>query len=150
MDFQLHELLGLNVTCLIEVFKWVFKNKFSNVATMNWAVPQQSIRASLLFLIYVYHISQHVDCDPFLYADDSCLIYPDRDVKEIKQKLNKTFSDICYWFVSNKIRIHFRESETKSILFGIKKKRNRESSLDIRGGTIHTKRYKTATILVTH
>ena len=34
---------------------------------------------------------QAVDCDLFLYADDSCLVYQHKDVKEIERNLNKIF-----------------------------------------------------------
>ena len=34
---------------------------------------------------------QAVDCDLFLYADDSCLVYQYKDVKEIERNLNKFF-----------------------------------------------------------
>ena len=56
-----------------------------------------------MFLIYVYDISQAAECDPLLKVDDSCLVYPDRDVEEIKQKLRKTFPNICDFFLNNKI-----------------------------------------------
>ena len=36
----------------------------------------------LLFLLYVNYIKQVVDCDLFIYADDSCLVYEHNDVKK--------------------------------------------------------------------
>ena len=60
---------------------------------------------------------QAVDCELFLYADDSCLLYQRRDVKAIDTKLNKIFSSVCDWFVDNKLSIHFGEDKTKCILF---------------------------------
>ena len=36
-------------------------------------------------------MNQAVDYDLFLHADDFCLVYQHKDVKEIKRNLNKTF-----------------------------------------------------------
>ena len=36
----------------------------------------------LLFLLYVNDMKQAIDCDLLLYADDSCLVYQHKDVKE--------------------------------------------------------------------
>ena len=50
------------------------KNKYSNVASINCGVQQGSILGPLLFLLYVNDMPQAVDCELFLYADDSCLV----------------------------------------------------------------------------
>ena len=49
--------------------------KYSCIAKINCGVPQGSILGLLLFLLYVNDMKQAVDCDLFLYADDSCLVY---------------------------------------------------------------------------
>ena len=36
----------------------------------------------------------------------------------IEHQLNRNFSNICDWFVDNKLSIHFGEDKTKSIFFG--------------------------------
>ena len=101
----------------------------------------------MLFLIYVNDISQAVDCELFLYADGSCLVYQHRNVKAIDTKLNKSFSNVCYWFVDDKLSIHFGEDKTKCILLGTKKRLKQDKNLDISYGTIHIKQYHTATYL---
>ena len=92
-------------------------------------------------------MKQAVDCDLFLYADDSCLVYQHTDVSKIEKNLNKNFSNICYWFVDNKLSIHFGEGKTKCILFGTKQKLNKTGSLYIRHGTIQMKQYHTVIYL---
>ena len=47
------------------------------------------------------------------YADDSCLVYQHKDVSKFEQNLNKNFSDVCDWFVDDKLSIHYREVKTK-------------------------------------
>ena len=66
-----------------------------------------------------------VDCELFLYADDSCLVYQHKDVKEIEQNLHKNTSNVCDWFVDNNLNIHFGDNKTKSILFDTKYKLNK-------------------------
>ena len=82
-------------------------------------------------------MKQALDCYLFLYADDSCLVY--QHVKD--------FSDVCDWFVDNKLSIHLAEDKTKCILFDTKYRLNKVSSLDIEHGEIHIKQYHTVTYL---
>ena len=83
------------------------QGKYSCIARIDCGVPQGSILGPLLFLLYVNDMKQAVDCDLFLYADDSCLVYQHKDVQEIGRNLNKNFSNVCDWFVDNKLSIHF-------------------------------------------
>ena len=108
---------------------------------------QESIIGPLLFLLHVNDMKQAVDCDCFLYADDFCLVYQHKDVKEIKRNLNKNFSDVCDWFVDNKLSIHLGEDKTKCILFDTKFRLNKVSSLHIKYGEIHINQYHTVTYI---
>ena len=36
---------------------------------------------------------QAVDCDLFLYADDTCLLFQDKDLEQVKAELIKNFSN---------------------------------------------------------
>ena len=58
----------------------------------------------------------------FVYADDSCLVFQGKDVIEIEKKINGDFTNICEWFVVNRLSIHFGEDKTKPILFASKRK----------------------------
>ena len=86
---------------------------------------------TFVFQLYINDMKQAVSCDLFLCADDSSLVYQHNDVSKIEQNLNKHFSNICDWFVDNKLSIHFGEYKTKCILFGTKQKVNKTGSLDI-------------------
>ena len=65
----------------------------------------------------------------FLNADDSCLAFQGKNVIEIEKQLNEDFTNICEWFVDNRLSIHFGEGKTKSILFPSKRKIKRVSKL---------------------
>ena len=123
------------------------QGKYSCIAKIDCGVPQGYILGPLLFLLYVNDMKQAVDCDLFLYADDSYLVYQHKEVKEIERNLNKNFSNVCDWFVDKKLSIHFREDKTKCILFGPKHRLNKVNSLEIKYGEIHIKQYHTVTYL---
>ena len=72
-------------------FRVNIKNKYSSTAKIVCGVPKGSILGPLLFLLYVNDIKQAANCDLFLYADDSCLVYQSNDVTKIEQNLNKNF-----------------------------------------------------------
>ena len=88
-----------------------------------------------------------VDCDLFLYADDTCLLFQHKDLERIKEELTKNFSNICDWFVDNKLSIHFGEDKTKSILFSTKNRKRKIGTLNIQYGDIKIKQYSKVTYL---
>ena len=90
---------------------------FRNVTS---GVPQGSILGPLLFLVYVNDMCSAVNCKLLLYADDSALIVPGKDVKEIELQLTKELKSISNWLTDNKLSLHL--GKTESILFGTKKK----------------------------
>ena len=92
-------------------------------------------------------MSNSVDCDLLLYADDSCLVFTDHDLKNIKNNLNRNFGSLCDWFVENKLSIHFGEDKTKSIVFGSNKRLKNLDELDIMRGDIKIKQYSRVTYL---
>ena len=94
----------------------------SEKAHLSCGVPQDSILGHLIFLIHVNDMVQDVDCDLYLYTDDSCLVYTGSDVKTIESNLNKNFNSLCDRLVENKLCIHFGEDKPKSILFGTKRR----------------------------
>ena len=107
------------------------ENSFSEVSSISCGVPQGSILGPLLFLIYVNDMPMAVKCDLFLYADDTCLVFQSKNVKDIEKQLNEDFANICDWFVDNKLSIHFGEDKTKSILFASKRKIKKLQKLEI-------------------
>ena len=114
---------------------------FSNAGNLTCGVPQGSILGPLLFLLYINDMPESVSSDLFLYADDSCLVFQHKDVKQIENRLNKDFADLCDWFVENKLSIHFGDDKTKSILFVNKYKLKKTERLDINYNGIKIKQH---------
>ena len=86
-------------------------------------------------------MSQAIKSNLFLYADDTCLVCQQKDINEIKKRLNKNFESICDRFVDNKLSIHFGNEKTKSILFAIKFKIKKVRKLNIKYGNIQIKQH---------
>ena len=123
------------------------ENSFSEVSNISCGVPQGSILGPLLFLIYVNDMSMAVKCNLFLYADDTCLVFQSKNVKDIEKQLNEGFAHICDWFVDNKLSIHFGEDKTKSILFASKSKIKKLKKLEIIYNNIRIKQHSRVTYL---
>ena len=113
------------ITFLVNV-----ENIYSSPGDLACGVPQGSILGPLIFLLYVNDMSRSVDCELLLYADDSCLIFSDENLKSIETNLNRNFNSLCDWFVENKSSIHLGEDKTKSIVFGTKKRLKNIDELD--------------------
>ena len=110
-------------------------------------MPQGSILGPLIFLIYVNDMPQSVDCDLFLYADDTCVGVTGKYIKTIENNLNRNFNSLCDWFVENRLSIHFGEDKTKSIVFGSKRRLKNINKLAIRRGNIKISQQNKVTYL---
>ena len=118
-------------------FKVNIDQKFLDQGNLTCGVPQGSILGPLLFLLYVN-----------VYADDTCLTFQVRNVKEIEDQLNLNFSSLCDWFISNKLSIHLGEGKIKFILsFGTKLNIKPAEPLNIVYGNVKIKQYTKVTYL---
>ena len=84
-------------------------SKYSFPGKLSYSVPQGLILVPLLFLLYVSDMPNAINSELLLYADDTYLIYRDRDTKAIKDQLNKDFYSLCVLFIYNKVSICHRE-----------------------------------------
>ena len=69
--------------------------------------------------------------DLLIYGDDSCLVFQHKHNTEVETRFNSYFSNLCKWFLYNKLSIHFGEEKTKSTLFGTKRKLRKVGKLNI-------------------
>ena len=129
------------------IFFIEIENQLSDFGKVSCGVPQGFILGRLLFLIYVNDMPQAVKLNLFLYTDDSCLMYQQRDVDEIEKQLNKDFENVCDWFADNILSIHFREDKTKSILFASKRKIKSARKLNVKHKNIKIKQHSQVTYL---
>ena len=120
---------------------------YSGSGNVKCGVPQGSILCPLLFLLYVIEKARSVDSKLLLYADDSCLVFQNKDPEIIEQRLNQDFSNLCNWFIDNKLSIHLGEDKTKSILFASKRKLNKCNRLNIVCGSVEIKQHSKVSYL---
>ena len=73
LGFSNHSIKWLQSYLSGRRFRVNIKSKYSSTAKIECGVPQGSILGPLLFLLYVNDMKQAVDCDLFLYVDDSSL-----------------------------------------------------------------------------
>ena len=128
-------------------FKVNINNHFSDLSKIYCGIPQGSILGPLLFLLYVNDMPQAVHSDLFLYADDSGLTFQHKHVHTIEHQLNKDFTNLCEWFVDNKLSIHLGEEKTKCILFGLKYKLKNAGKFNIMHNGITIQQYSEVTYL---
>ena len=123
------------------IFSGHVGNSFSDKALIICGVLQGFILGPLLFLLYVNDMVQAVNCDLLLYADDTGLIFQHKAINIIEHQLNRNFSNICDWFVDNKLTIHFGDDKTKSFLFAPLNKCKKLRELYISYGSLKIKQY---------
>ena len=92
----------------------------STSLNIKCGVPQGSILGPLLFTIYVNDMYSSVDCDLFLYADDSFLFSCNKEIKLLQDTLCRNMHSLGIWLNENKLTLH--PSKCKSILFNTKRK----------------------------
>ena len=61
------------------------ENQLSDYGGISYGVPQGSVLGPLLFLVYVSDMPQTVNSNLFLYVDDLCLMFQEKDVEKIEK-----------------------------------------------------------------
>ena len=97
----------------------IFKVFYSNLASdLINQLPTATSKYDMNYVRdYYNNMPGAVGCEMVLYADDTCLVFQDKDLDTLSDRLNTEFNQLCDWFVDNKLSIHFGENKTKSILF---------------------------------
>ena len=123
----LQESYGINSTALnwfvsyLENRTWSvnIENSFSNILTLMFGVPQDSILGPVLFILYTKHV-QHIafkyGLQIHLYADDTQLFIafkPLDDLSGIKNNIENCMFEIKSWMCSKYLKLN--EGKTKLI-----------------------------------
>ena len=83
----------------------------SNKEEIVCGVPQGSVLGPLLFLIYVndiYRCSQIFDF--YLFADDTNLLYSDKDLRDLETVVNEELIKVGDWLDANKLSLNTSKS----------------------------------------
>ena len=141
IGFSKHSVNSFQSCVIKRIFLVKLGDVFSHLACVSIGVPQGSVLAPLLFLIFINDMSPVAKCNLFLYADNTCFIIQHKDVNGIRKQLNEDFENIGDWFDDNKVSIHFDDDEIKSILFPSKFKIKKIRKLHVRYGDIQIKQH---------
>ena len=82
---------------------------------------QGSTLGPLLFLIYVNDLPSSASYFPRLFADDTCLVYFDKNQQRFNEIINADLLKISEWFKANKLTVN----PSKSNIIIIKPKLNK-------------------------
>ena len=107
-------------------------DNYSNLAGVNFGVPQGSVLGPLLFTLYINDLANTVSPDSvmFLYADDSAVFTSDKSVEDVSRVLNRDMVEISKWLQVNCLTLN--TNKTKCMLFGSQAKlRRSENNLHV-------------------
>ena len=97
-----------------------FKDTFSQRSTVKCGVSQGSILGPILVLLYINDTLNSSTLSKFiLFADDTNIIYSDKTLTTLLQKVNLELNNVSLWFKTNKLVLN--PKKTKFMLFAPKK-----------------------------
>ncbi len=89
--------------------------KVSSIRHINSAVPQGSVLGPLLFLVYINDVTDGIESDIFLFADDTSIFKAGQDTVSMARTINSDLNKIALWAKRWKITIN--PTKTVSVLF---------------------------------
>ena len=121
----------------------LFGSSISNIQLVLGGVPQGSILAPLLFIIFYndfvdYGCNSHI----LMYADDMVIYCAGKSIQTIEMKLTQDLKDVASYFDEKELVINLKKGKTEVMLFGTAKRlslHNRQLDLKFRGISINNK-----------
>lgn len=94
----------------------------SEESVTAYGVPQGSVLGPLLFLIYINDIQMISNKLKFyLFADDTNLLYADKNLKSLENTINKELRNLSSWLRANKLTLNIKKSHF--VLFSPRQKK---------------------------
>lgn len=113
------ESIGLIESYLTDRTQQTYFDSFSNSATVEHGVPQGSLLAPLLFLIYINDIEAAVPTSGLsLFADDTALSYRDQDYNRLIARTEESLRNLEKWFACNQLCLNM--AKTTQITFTLR------------------------------
>ena len=96
----------------------VVENEKSDILEVKAGVPQGSRLGPLLFIIYLNDITEDIESDILIFADDTSLFATGADPAETAAQLNRDLQKISSW--AEKWKVTFNSKKSKDIIFSNK------------------------------
>lgn len=88
-----------------------FNDFYSEKMTIKHGIPQGSVLAPILFLLYINDISNYCKrCKLKLFADDT-MLYVTGKVEDIESKLNEDLKNIYEWTCDNNLKLNLNKTK---------------------------------------
>ena len=85
-------------------------NGASSLKSINIGAPQGFILGPLLFVIYVYNLTNATSSPPRLFADDTCFILNNSTLNDFENNCNSAFCRLRKWCNANELQINSEKS----------------------------------------
>ena len=103
--------LDLLTSYLKNRYQYTNVRKFmSSYTKVSCGVPQGSCLGPLLFLLYINDISLISNFDATLFADDTCLMMADNNLKNLEHKVQIELKKVNSWLCQNKLSLNFSKT----------------------------------------
>ena len=84
----------------------------SQLKDISYGVPQGSVLGPLLFLIYINDLNRAITYSYIQhFADDKNILYRDKSLRKINQRINFDLKNIVKWFRANRIALNTNKME---------------------------------------
>ena len=84
-----------------------FNSESTDLEIIRCGIPQGFILGPLLFLIFVKDLQKSTKfIDPTMFADDTNLLYSNKDINTLFKIANEELNEINEWFRANKLSIN--------------------------------------------
>ena len=93
-----------------------YPDQNTDLEVLRCGVLQGSILGPLLFLILVNELKNSTELlDPIMFADDTNLLYTNKNIKVLFETVKKELHYVNEWFIAKKLPP--KEEKTKYLLF---------------------------------
>jgi hypothetical protein len=109
------------------------EGEMSTPREMQAGVPQVSVLAPILYILYISDIPRISGVHMALFADDTCIYTTDRNENYVKRKLQRGLNTMEKWCKQWNIKIN--EDKTRAVYVSIRLRRG-EACLSLKGQII--------------
>lgn len=90
----------------------VINNVRGEKAKIKYGVPTGSVYGPVGYIMHVNSICNVLNhCNAFMYADDTCIVYANKDQNTIENKIQKDIDNIIKWSHDNGIIINIKKTK---------------------------------------